>query len=95
VTQRSRPTDQATDRAELAIRDAIARSHWFATGPAPIRIDRFPTQGDATAQLASVNIHPGCLHNLISLPAHRTTFGNQDGHSVTHRKAAIKRLHLQ
>ena len=38
VTQRGRPTDQALGRAELVIRDTIARSHWFAAGSATIRI---------------------------------------------------------
>ena len=39
VTRRGRPTEQAIERAEIAIMDAIARSQWFAAGSATVRID--------------------------------------------------------
>ena len=38
VTRRGRPTERAIDRAETAIKDTIAHSHWFAKGSAVIRI---------------------------------------------------------
>ena len=38
ITQRGRPTEQAIARGERAIMDTIARSQWFATGKATIRI---------------------------------------------------------
>ena len=38
VTRRGRPTDQAIQRAETVIMDTLARSYWFATGSATIRI---------------------------------------------------------
>lgn len=38
ITQRGRPTEQAIARGERAIMDTIARSCWFATGKATIRI---------------------------------------------------------
>jgi hypothetical protein len=38
VTRRGRPTEQAIERAETAIMDTLARSQWFATGPATVRI---------------------------------------------------------
>ena len=38
ITRRGRPTEQAIERAETAIMDTIARSQWFATGPATLRI---------------------------------------------------------
>jgi hypothetical protein len=38
VTRRGRPTQQAIERAETAIMDAIARNQWFPTGSATIRI---------------------------------------------------------
>ncbi len=38
VTRRGRPTEQAIERAETAIKDTIARTQWFATGSATIRI---------------------------------------------------------
>ena len=34
VTRRGRPTEQAIERAETAIKDTIARTQWFATGSA-------------------------------------------------------------
>jgi hypothetical protein len=38
VTRRGQPTEHAVQRAEAAIMDTIARSHWFATDAATIRI---------------------------------------------------------
>ena len=38
ITRRGRPTEQAIDRGETAIMDTIARSRWFATGKATLRI---------------------------------------------------------
>jgi hypothetical protein len=38
VTRSGRPTERSIERAESAIKDTIARSHWFATGAATIRI---------------------------------------------------------
>ena len=38
VTRHGRPTEQAIERAETAIMDTIARSQWFATGSATVRI---------------------------------------------------------
>ena len=38
VTRRGRPTEQAIERAETAIKDTIARTQWFATGSATVRI---------------------------------------------------------
>ena len=38
VTRRGRPTEQAIERAETAIMDTLARSQWFATGSATVRI---------------------------------------------------------
>jgi SOUL heme-binding protein len=38
VTRYGRPTEQAIARAEIAIRDTIARSQWFAAGATTVRI---------------------------------------------------------
>lgn len=38
VIRRGRPTEQAIERAERAIMETLARSQWFATGPATVRI---------------------------------------------------------
>ena len=38
ITRRGRPTEQGIERAETAIMDTIARSQWFATGSATVRI---------------------------------------------------------
>jgi hypothetical protein len=38
VTRPGRPTEQAIERAQRAIADTLARSQWFATGPATVRI---------------------------------------------------------
>ncbi len=38
VARPGRPTEQAIERAERAITDTLARSQWFAKGPATVRI---------------------------------------------------------
>jgi SOUL heme-binding protein len=39
ISRRGGLSEHAIERAECAIRDAIARTRWFATGPALVRID--------------------------------------------------------
>jgi hypothetical protein len=38
VTRKGCPSERAIERAEIAIMDAIARTRWFAMGPATVRI---------------------------------------------------------